>query len=128
MFDLIENAAWTVCCYKAMSESIRKLAIAALSEKLETFMGNLQIAQQKTDSTLSIMMNGIQEIWKSQEYLGSKYEKIKMKWKQCKLLQFWKAVATDTPVDLQMRKLISYATCDITVTHNESAVGLVETN
>jgi len=54
MFDLIENAAWTVCCYKAMSEPIRKLAIAALSKKLEKFMGNLQIAQQKTDSTLTL--------------------------------------------------------------------------
>ena len=32
---------------------------------------------QKTDSTLSIMMNEIQEIRKSQEYLGSKYEEIK---------------------------------------------------
>ena len=111
-----------------MSEPITKLTVAALSEKLEKCMGSLQIAQQKTDTTLSIMMNEIQEIRKSQEYLGSKYEKIKMKWKQCKLSQFWKAVATDTPVDLQMRKLISYTTCDITVTHNESAVGLVETN
>jgi len=40
-------------------------------------MGNLQIAQQNTDTTLSIMMNEIQEIRKSQEYLGSKYEDIK---------------------------------------------------
>jgi len=31
-------------------------------------------------------------------------------------------------VDLEIRKLIKiYATCDVTVTHNESAVGLVET-
>jgi len=37
-----------------MSEPIRKLAIAALSKKLEKFMGNLQIAQQKTDSTLTL--------------------------------------------------------------------------
>jgi len=51
--------------------------VAALSDKLEKFMGNLQIAQQKTDSTLSIMMSEIQEIRKSQEYLGSKYEEIK---------------------------------------------------
>ena len=41
-------------------------------------MSNLQIAQQKTDSTLSIMMNEIQEIRKSQEYSSSKYEEIKM--------------------------------------------------
>jgi len=40
-------------------------------------MSNLQIAPQKTDSTLSIMMNEIQEIRKSQEHLGSKYEEIK---------------------------------------------------
>jgi len=40
-------------------------------------MGNPHIAQQKTDSTLSIMINEIQEIRKSQEYLGSKYEEIK---------------------------------------------------
>jgi len=31
-------------------------------------------------------------------------------------------------VDLEIRKLYSYATCDVTVTHDESAVGLVETN
>jgi len=61
-----------------MSEPIKKLTVAALSEKLEEFMGNLQIAQQKTDSTLSIMMNEIQEIRKCQEYLGSKYEEIKV--------------------------------------------------
>jgi len=60
-----------------MSEPIKKLSVAALSDKLEKFMGNLQIAQQKTDSTLSIMMSEIQEIRKSQEYLGSKYEEIK---------------------------------------------------
>ena len=60
-----------------MSEPIKKLTVAALSEKLEKFMSNLQIAQQKTDSTSSIMMNEIQEIRKSQEYLGSKYEEIK---------------------------------------------------
>jgi len=59
-----------------MSEPIKKVTVAALSEKLEKFMSNLQIAQQKTDSTLSIMMNEIQEIRKSQEYLGSKYEEI----------------------------------------------------
>ena len=40
-------------------------------------MDKLQIAQEKTDSTLSKMMNEIQEIQKSQEYLGSKYEGIK---------------------------------------------------
>jgi len=37
------------------------------------------------------------------------------------------AVATDTPVDLEIWSF-SYATCDVTVTHDESAVGLVETN
>jgi len=39
------------------------------------------------------------------------------------------AVATDTPVVLEILKTCySYATCDITVTHDESAIGLVETN
>ena len=60
-----------------MSEPVKKLTVAALSEKFEKFMGNLQIAQQKTDTNLSVMMNEIQEIRKSQEYLGSKYEEIK---------------------------------------------------
>jgi len=36
------------------------------------------------------------------------------------------AVATDTPVDLEILKTYSYAICDVTVTHDESAVGLVE--
>jgi len=80
-----------------MSEPIKKLTVAALSEKLGKFMSNLQIAQQKTDSTLSIMMNEIQEIRKSQEYSSSKYEEIKMNWKLCKIsikiwnikMQFW---------------------------------------
>jgi len=45
-----------------MSEPIKKLTVAALSEKLEKCMDNLQIAQQKTDSTLSRMMNETQEI------------------------------------------------------------------
>jgi len=40
-----------------MSEPNTKLTAAVLSEKLEKIMGNLQIAQQKTDSTLSIMTN-----------------------------------------------------------------------
>jgi len=53
-----------------MSEPIKKLTMAALSEKLEKFMGSLQIAQQKTDSPLPIMMNEIQEIRKSPGKLG----------------------------------------------------------
>jgi len=32
------------------------------------------------------------------------------------------------PADLESRKLNEYATCDVTVTHDERAVGLVETN
>jgi len=42
-------------------------------------------------------------------------------------------MATDTPVScdcvgLEIRELIRYATCDVTVTHDESAVGLAEGN
>ena len=38
-----------------------------------------------------------------------------------------KAVAIDRPVDVENWKVIKYATCDVTVTHDESAVvGLVE--
>ena len=40
-----------------------------------------------------------------------------------------KAVAMDTPLDLEIWKLNSYATYDgVTVTHDESTAGLVETN
>jgi len=74
-----------------MSEPIKKLTVAALSEKLEKFMGSLQISpQQKTDSTLSMMMNEIQEIRRSQEYMGSKYEEIKDELKLCKIsIKIW---------------------------------------
>ena len=39
-----------VCYCKTMSEPIKNLTVAALSEKLEKFMGNLQTVQQKTNS------------------------------------------------------------------------------
>jgi len=38
------------------------------------------------------------------------------------------AVAIDTLVDLEYMKTYSYATCDKTVTHDESTVGLVQMN
>jgi len=88
-----------------MSEPMKKLTVRALSEKLEKFVGHLLTAQQKTNSTLSIMMNEIQEIQKSQEYLGSKYEKIKDEHKTMqtinKNLQNENAILKHTVVSLQ---------------------------
>ena len=56
---------------------MKKMTVASLTEELGKLTEVVQISQEKTDNTLSMIMNEIQEVRRSQEFLSSAYEELK---------------------------------------------------
>ena len=57
-----------------MTDGGRKPTIASLSDKLEKPTETISLFQRNTADKLSILVNEIQEVRKSQEFLNEKYE------------------------------------------------------
>ena len=57
-----------------MTDGGRKPTIASLSDKLEKLTETISLFQRNTADKLSILINEIQEVRKSQEFLNDKYE------------------------------------------------------
>ena len=57
-----------------MTDGGRKPTIASLSDKLEKLTETITLFQRNTADKLSILVNEIQEVRKSQEFLNKKYE------------------------------------------------------
>jgi len=62
-----------------MTDSGRKPIITSLSDKLEKLTETIRLFQRNTADKLSILVNEIQEVRKSQEFLNEKYEGMKNK-------------------------------------------------
>jgi len=60
-----------------LSETTKTLTVATLAEKLEKMMNDVQKSQQKTDTTLSVIMNEILEININHEFLSCIFEEMK---------------------------------------------------
>jgi len=60
-----------------MTDGGRKLTIASLSDKLEKLTETIRLFQRNTADKLSILVNEIQEVRKSQEFQNEKYEEMK---------------------------------------------------
>jgi len=60
-----------------MTDGGRKSTIASLSDKLEKLTETISLFQRNTADKLSILVNEIQEVRKSQEFLNEKYEEMK---------------------------------------------------
>ena len=59
-----------------MTDGGRKLTIASLSDKVEKLTETISLFQRNTADKLSILVNEIQEVRKSQEFLNEKYEEM----------------------------------------------------
>jgi len=57
-----------------MTDGGRKPTIASLSDKLEKLTETISLFQGNTADKLSILVNEIQEVRKSQEFLNEKHE------------------------------------------------------
>jgi len=57
-----------------MTDGGRKPTIASLSDKLEKLKETISLFQRNTADIPSILVNEIQEVRKSQEFLNEKYE------------------------------------------------------
>jgi len=53
------------------------MTVASLTAELGKLTEAVQNSQEKTDNTLSMIMNEIQEVRRSQEFLSSAYEELK---------------------------------------------------
>ena len=60
-----------------MTDGGRKPTIASLSDKLEKLRETISLFQRNTADKLSILVNEIQEVRKSQEFLHEKYGEMK---------------------------------------------------
>jgi len=60
-----------------MTDGGRKPTIVGLSDKLEKLTETIRPFQRNTADKLSILVNEIQEVRKSQEFLNEKYEEVK---------------------------------------------------
>ena len=56
---------------------MKKMTVASLTEELGKLTEVVKNSQEKTDNTLSMIMNKIQEVRRSQEFLSSAYEELK---------------------------------------------------
>jgi len=60
-----------------MTDGGRNPSIASLSDKLEKLTETISLFQRNTADKLSILVNEIQEVRKSPEFLNKKYEEMK---------------------------------------------------
>jgi len=56
---------------------MKEMTVASLTEELGKLTEVVQNSREKTDNTLSMIMNEIQEVRRSQEFLNSAYEELK---------------------------------------------------
>ena len=60
-----------------MTDGGRKPTVASLSDKLEKFTETISFFQRNTADKLSMLVNEIQKVRKSQEFLNEQYEEMK---------------------------------------------------